>query len=169
MPLGEDPTDPNSGWLTIREDHTTVAGKLRGLNDVSNLVTDPEPNDDGYYIVLPDGEKFITNHILFGGVLLTLAFVPDNSSTDVCKRFNTTNIWVFNLGNAGGLIDESAADGNDQRNMFLGPGAPTDPRISLSKDKVVLIGQTSQGYVFDFDVPVDPPPPIELVFWRQLY
>jgi type IV pilus assembly protein PilY1 len=153
--LGVDPTDPNSGWLTLGEGHVTVDGKTRGLNDVSNLATDPEPDDDGYYIVAPDGEKFITNHVLFGGVLLTLSFVPVNSSTDICEKYNTTNIWVFNLDDAGGLIDD--------------PGAPTDPAISISKDKVVLIGQTSEGVVYEFDVPVEPPPPIELVFWRQLY
>ncbi len=146
-----------------------MGGATRRLNDVSNLATDPDPDDDGYYIVVPDGEKFITNHVLFGGVLLTLTFVPDNSNANACERFNTSNIWVFKLEDAGGLIDDTAAAGNDQRNKFLGPGAPTDPQISISKDKVVLIGQTSQGYVFEFDVPVDPPPPIELVFWRQIY
>ena len=169
VPLGVDPTDPNSGWLTLFEDHATVGGVTRGLNDVSNLASDPDPADDGYYIVAPDGEKFITNHVLFGGVLLTLSFVPDNSNANACERFNTSNIWVFNLEDAGGLIDDTAPPGNDQRKQFLGPGAPTDPQISISKDKVVLIGQTSQGYVYEFDVPVDPPPPIELVFWRQLY
>ncbi len=53
--------------------------------------------------------------------------------------------------------------------LHNGPGAPTDPSISFSKDKVVLIGQTSMGNMFEFDVPVDSPPPVELVFWRQLY
>jgi hypothetical protein len=167
--LGVDPTDPNSGWLTLGEGHVTVDGRTRGLNDVSNLVTDPVPDDDGYYIVVQDGEKFITNHILFGGVLLTLSYLPVSSATDICEKFRNTNIWVFYLEDAGGLIDESAAAGNDQRSRYLGPGAPTDPRISITKDKVVLIGQTSQGVIYELDVPVTPPPPVELVFWRQLY
>ena len=51
----------------------------------------------------------------------------------------------------------------------LGPGAPTDPRITVSKDKVLLIGQTSLGNVYEFPVPAVPPPPIELVFWRQIF
>ena len=92
-----------------------------------------------------------------------------SSSTDICEKFRNTNIWVFYLEDAGGLVDEAAAAGNDQRSRYLGPGAPTDPRISITKDKVVLIGQTSQGIIYKVDVPVTPPPPVELVFWRQLY
>ncbi len=167
--LGEDPEDPNSGWLTLFEDHQTIDGSLRGLNDVSSVATDPEPNDDGYYIVLPDDEKFITNHVLFAGILITLSYAPDISGGTTCGNVGQTNIWLFNLEDAGGLLDDTAPAGNDQRNLYLGPGAPTDPRISISKDKVVLIGQTSMGNIFEFDVPAEPPPPIELVFWRQLY
>ena len=46
---------------------------------------------------------------------------------------------------------------------------PTHWSISISKDKVILIGQTSLGNVFEVDVPADPPPPVELIFWRQRY
>ena len=169
VPMGKDPGDPTSGWVTLGEGHTLIDGKIRGLNDVSNLTTDPDPDDDGYYIVVPDGEKFITNHILFGGILLTLTYEPDNSGIDICGAVGSTNIWVFNLDEAGGLIDENAPAGNDQRKLYLGPGAPTHPRITITSYKVVLIGQTSLGNVFEFDVPTDPPPPVELIFWRQLF
>jgi type IV pilus assembly protein PilY1 len=167
--LGVDPSDPNSGWLTIGEGHATVNGVTHGLNDVTNLATDPAPDDDGYFIKVPDGEKFVTNHILIGGILLTLSYVPDNSSTGQCNPVGLTNIWAFNLENGGGLLDETAAAGNDQRKRYLGPGAPSDPSITISEDKVVLIGRTSQGSVFEFDVPVTPPPPVELIFWRQRF
>ena len=169
VPLGLDPTDPNSGWLTLFEDHQTINGQLRGLNNVSDLTTDPEPADDGYYIVVPEGEKFITNHVLFSGILLTLTYVPDNSGTDICGATGETNIWVFHLEDSGGLLDATAPAGNDQRNLYLGPGAPTHPRIIITSYKVVLIGQTSLGNVFEFDVPAAPPPPVELIFWRQLF
>jgi type IV pilus assembly protein PilY1 len=169
VPLGIEPTDPNSGWLTLGEGHVTVDGKTRGLNDVSSLSTDPDPDDDGYFIKLPDGEKFITNHILFAGILFTLSYQPNDPSADPCAATGSTNIWAFTLENAGGLLDETAAAGNAQRSRYLGPGAPTDPRITISKDKVVLIGQTSLGNVFEFDAPVTPPPPVETVFWRQIY
>jgi hypothetical protein len=169
VPLGIEPTDPNSGWLTLGEGHVLVDGKIRGLNDVSNLSTDSDPDDDGYFIKLPDGEKFITNHILLGGILLTLSYVPDSSGGDICGATGDTNIWVFTLENAGGLIDETAAAGNAQRTLYLGPGAPTHPRVTITSYKVVLIGQTSLGNVFEFDVPVTPPPPVELIYWRQLF
>ena len=76
---------------------------------------------------------------------------------------------MFNLEDAGGLLDDTAPAGNDQRNLYLGPGVPSSPNITISGDKVVLIGRTSAGNVFEFDVPATPPPPVELIFWRQVY
>jgi len=172
-PLGLDPEDPLTGWVTIGEGHTLVGSVIRGLNDVSNLATDPDPFDDGYFIKAPDGEKFITNHVLFAGILITLSYDPggDVDDGDPCTNASAgaSNIWVFNLGNAGGLLDSAAAAGNDQRNLYIGPGVPSDPRITISKDKVQIVGRTSTGAVIQLDIPADPPPPIELVFWRQLY
>jgi Tfp pilus tip-associated adhesin PilY1 len=169
VPLGVEPTDPNSGWLTLGEGHTTVGGVTRGLNDVSDLTSDTDPDDDGYFIKILDGEKFITNPTLFGGILLTVSYVPAIISAKICEPVGHTNVWVFNLEDAGGLIDETASAGNEQRNSYLGPGAPTHPRITITSYKVVLIGQTSMGNIFEFDVPVTPPPPVELIFWRQLF
>jgi len=171
--LGLDPEDPNTEWVILGEGHTLVNGVTRGLNDVSNLATDTDPFDDGYFIKVPDGEKFITNHILFAGILITLSYDPAGGGVVAgpCggASAGATNAWVFNLFNAGGLLDATAAAGNDQRNLYIGPGVPGDPRITISKDKVQVVGRTSTGSVFQLDVPADPPPPIELVFWRQLY
>jgi len=172
-PLGLDPEDPLTNWVTIGEGHTLVGSVTRGLNDVSNLATDPDPFDDGYFIKAPEGEKFITNHVLFAGILITLAYDPAGAGAPLgpCGGVSSgaSNVWVFNLGNAGGLLDSAAAAGNDQRKLYVGPGVPGDPRITISKDKVQIVGRTSTGALIQLDIPADPPPPIELVFWRQLY
>jgi type IV pilus assembly protein PilY1 len=166
-PLGADPDD--SSWYTVGEGHETVNGQKRGLNEATGLATDNDPDDDGYFIKLPDGEKFITNHILFAGILMTLSYVPNDDAVDICNNVGSTNIWIFNLEDAGALLDAAAGADFSNRRLELGPGIPTDPRITVSKNKVVLIGQTSLGNVFEYDVPAEPPPPIELVFWRQIF
>ena len=131
VPLGVAPDDPNSGWLTIGEGNSVIGGAVRGLNDVTLLATDPVPDDDGYFIKVPDGEKFITNHAVFGGVLITLSYLPDVLSTDICTVTGSTNVWLFNLEDGGGLLDQAAAAGNAQRHVTIGPGVPTDPQISI--------------------------------------
>ncbi|MFQ5513572.1 MAG: pilus assembly protein [Myxococcota bacterium] len=165
--LGTDPNDPN--WTVIGEGHSVVNGVTRGLNDVTGLTTDPDPSDDGYYLRATVGEKFITDHVIFAGVLITLTYVPDDGSGDVCNAVGTTNIWLLNLEDAGGLLDASAGADLNNRRLTLGPGAPTNPRITVALNKVVIVGQTSLGNIFEFEVPATPPPPIDLVYWRQLF
>ncbi|MFQ5515143.1 MAG: pilus assembly protein [Myxococcota bacterium] len=170
VPLGLDPEDPATGWVTIKEGYTTVNGVTRGLNDVTNLATDPQPDDDGYYLIVPDGEKFVNNHVIFGGVLLSVSYTPGAGGGDPCiKASGSSNLFALNLDDAGGLLDPSAAAGNAQRRAYIGPGAPSDPRISVSKDQVLLIGKTSTGSIFSLDVPSSPPLPVELVYWRTLF
>ena len=142
------------------------------INDISGQPLDPITNDDGYYIVVDDGEKFTTNHIVFAGLFLTLTYVPDNSATSLCDPIGSTKVWVFDLSTGGGLLTDSG--GAQTRTAELGNGAPTDPRISVSHGEdgtahVELIGQTSVGEVFKMPVPATPPKPVEVVYWRQRF
>jgi type IV pilus assembly protein PilY1 len=142
------------------------------INDITGQPLDPITNDDGYYIVVDDGEKFTTNHIVFAGLFLTLTYVPDNSAASLCDPIGSTKVWVFDLSTGGGMLTDSG--GAQTRTAELGNGAPTDPRISVSHGEdgtahVELIGQTSVGEVFKMPVPAKPPKPVEIVYWRQRF
>jgi Tfp pilus tip-associated adhesin PilY1 len=147
---------------------TDALGQTRGINDITALLQDDAPTDDGYYIVAPDGEKFITNHIVFAGILLTLSYVPETNPIDVCNTVGTTNVWLFDIARGLGLL------GASERADNLGDGAPADPRISVSRDsngdmQVELIGQTSLGQVLKLPIPGEYPDPVEFVYWRQRF
>jgi Tfp pilus tip-associated adhesin PilY1 len=144
------------------------SGQSRGINDITGLLEDDLVTDDGYYIVAPDGEKFITNHIVFAGILLTLSYVPETNPSDVCNTVGTTNVWLFDVARGLGLL------GASDRADALGNGAPADPRISVSRDSngdmsVELIGQTSLGEVLKLPIPGEFPDPVEFVYWRQRF
>lgn len=152
------------------EGYQTINGQNRGINDITNFINDPAPNDDGYYMVAPDGEKFVTNHIVFSGVMLTLSYVsPDlnDPQRDICNSAGTTNVFLFDVERGEGLL----ATGRVEQ---LGNGAPADPRISVSRDSsgnmsVELIGQTSMGEVLKMPIPGEYPDPVEMVYWRQRF
>ena len=152
------------------EGYQTVNGQSRGINDITNFLDDPAPDDDGYYVLVPDGEKFVTNHIVFSGILLTLSYVsPDlnDPSRDICNSAGTTNVFLFDIARGEGLLATGRVD-------QLGNGAPADPRISVSRDSngnmaVELIGQTSMGEVLKMPIPGEYPDPVELVYWRQRF
>ncbi|MEE9281716.1 MAG: PilC/PilY family type IV pilus protein, partial [Myxococcota bacterium] len=161
-------TDPFA--IEFFEGYQTVQGQQRGINDITSFTEDPAPDDDGYYIVVPDGEKFVTNHIVFAGILLTLSYVPQDITDpkrDICNSAGTTNVFLFNLERGVGLLATGRVD-------QLGNGAPADPRISVSRDSdgnmtVELIGQTSMGEVLKMPIPGEYPDPVELVYWRQRF
>ena len=161
-------TDPFE--VELFEGYQTVNGQNRGINDITNDVDDPAPDDDGYYVLVPDGEKFVTNHIVFSGILLTLSYVsPDlnDPQRDICNSAGTTNVFLFDVGRGEGLLASGRVEA-------LGNGAPADPRISVSRDSngnmtVELIGQTSMGEVLKMPIPGEYPDPVEMVYWRQRF
>jgi type IV pilus assembly protein PilY1 len=168
------PTGSQAFSYIVHEGNVTVGGLLRGLSLVATSdATDPVSGDDGYYLVVPDGQKFITNHIVFAGLFLTLAYEPDLSvGGDICAKTGKTILFAFELDNARGLLDASISPDGTARTLTLGNGAPTDPKISVSTNSdgetvVQLIGQTSLGEIAKIPVPAKTQGPVELIYWRQ--
>jgi type IV pilus assembly protein PilY1 len=161
-----EPTGSSAFDYVLHEDHVTTASGTRGLSLLASTdAQDSTADDDGYYIVVPDGQKFISNHLIFGGLFLSLAYQPDTSGT-VCAAAGQTLFYGFGVQKGAGVVDDTAPE---VRSAVVGNGAPTDPRVSVSDGKVELIGQTSLGEVIKLPVPVDPPAPVELVYWRQRF
>lgn len=166
QPIGSSAFD-----IELFEDYQTISGQVRGINDISSETVDPNPDDDGYYIVVPDGEKFIVNHIVFGGLVLALSYVPDNAPTNVCNALGYTNLYGFGVGDGSGGLGGS---GSPVRTVKLGNGAPTDPRVSVSEDSngdtiVQLVGQTSLGEVGTVALDGGGLEQFKRTYWRQRF
>jgi type IV pilus assembly protein PilY1 len=147
------------------------------LTDITNLPNDPNTADAGYYFRVPDGEKFTTNHLIFAGVVATLSYLPaqdDGSQDGSCSISGQTNQWAWDLKSGGGFF--TSPDDNTQavRTLALGNGAPSDPRLTVSRDEhgnmvVKVTTQTSTGGIPPSDVTGLSFDPVELIFWRQSF
>ena len=82
----------------------------------------------GFYIVAADGEKFVTNSVIFAGHVVTASFKP-TPSTDPCAARGEAKAYVFDLFTGEGYFTD--AGGNPERTLDLGVGLPTDPRVSI--------------------------------------
>jgi hypothetical protein len=58
------------------------------------------------------------------------------------------------------------------RSLVLGNGAPTDPRLTISKDNngnlvIKITAQTSTGAIANPDPPPNSLDLVDLIYWRQ--
>ena len=137
------------------------------LTDITTIASDNNAADLGYFFRVKDGEKFITDNIIFGGVVVTLSYMPDAAGHE--PRGLRTGWQHHRVRVDAGKRRRrvSAGDGTDARlgwpppppvrSKTLGNGAPTNPRLTISKiadggpddGKIVVNGtvQTSSGEV----------------------
>jgi type IV pilus assembly protein PilY1 len=160
--------------------YETASGGHDGLTDITYSQFDNNPDDKGYFFRIPNGEKFMTDHIIFDGVVLTLTYMPDaaNAGADgSCALGGNTIEYAWGLENGVGVLtgtNGSSGSGSTVstvRSQPLGNGAPTNPRITISRgsDGTIVVNataQTSGGEVRKLDG-VPPATTVAPVFWRQ--
>jgi Tfp pilus tip-associated adhesin PilY1 len=145
------------------------------LTDITDLATDPNTTDAGYFFRVPDGEKFISNSLIFAGTVATVSYLPDAAGAGDdgnCALGGTTYEWAWDLNTGGGSLDDPQNANQTVRSLTLGNGAPTDPRITVSKDEngkivVKITAQTSMGEILHPDGAGNGFDPVEMVYWRQ--
>jgi Tfp pilus tip-associated adhesin PilY1 len=197
--IGEsDPNDPNdltglyddnNRFWVLKDETPTGTGAIPALpiveapsatnpslTDVTNLPTDNVLTDAGYFFKVADGEKFISNHLIFGGVVLTLSYEPapidSDPEDDGCTLSGQTNQWAWELETGGGTLPDPADSTSDVRTLVLGNGAPTDPRLTISKDLngnlvIKITAQTSTGAIANPDPPPNSLDLVDMIYWRQ--
>ena len=175
---GDPSTDDNNRFYVIRDPKPTGAASIPGapygefeLTNVTDLPSDPDPTDLGYYFVASEGEKFITNHAAFGGVLITTSYMPDDGTGDVCDVSGRAFAHIFDLASAEGFFDP-ATSSNQARRINSGMGVPSDPRITLSTSDdggVKILLKSSAGQLVTIDAPGLAPDPVDLIYWRQRF
>jgi Tfp pilus tip-associated adhesin PilY1 len=160
---------------------TAVTGHDK-LTDITTTLFDNDPNDAGYFFKVPDGQKFMTDHLIFGGVVVTLAYLPDLAGSGAgnnCALGGTTWEYAWTLDNGTGVLTAGTGSGSGSGSgtppplgKAMGNGAPTNPRITISRTDAgdIIVNatvQTSSGEVKHPDGLPDGFDPVQQVYWRQ--
>jgi type IV pilus assembly protein PilY1 len=86
-------------------------------------------NTNGFYIRGADGEKFVTNTVIFANLVITNSFIP-TPNADPCQARGVAKAYVFDLLTGEGFFVD--VNGDPERTLDLGVGLPTDPKVSLN-------------------------------------
>jgi len=120
----------------------------------------------GFFIKGGEGEKFVTNPLIFAGKVIAASFTP-TPSVDPCTARGISTGYVFDLLTSEGFFTD--AGGDPQRTIDLGVGLPTDPRISVGvggEDNRVYIEKS--GADLESDEEEDIPAGARLLYWREV-
>jgi type IV pilus assembly protein PilY1 len=173
--LGVSAKDDNNRIFVIEDSHPIGGSAFPGeleesdLTDITGLDKDTDSTDKGFYFVLPESQKSITSHLIFGGQIITAAYTPDpGTSANPCDTAGgSSQLYVFDLASGLGYYTDSVTTGDAARRVTIGPGAASDPRITLSANGDDLYIQTSVGAVVNLDPPPPNFDPVEIVYWKQ--
>jgi type IV pilus assembly protein PilY1 len=135
------------------------------LTDFSGSAAAQNFTNKGYYIRVADGEKFVTNVEIFSGEVIAATFTPTVSGSP-CTTRGSGNLYVFDVETGEGHFDDGM--GGSERGLSLGPGLPTDPKISIGvggKENRVVIEKSGS------DIEIIEAPNVDLngatLFWRE--
>ncbi|MFQ5698114.1 MAG: pilus assembly protein [Myxococcota bacterium] len=171
---GDPSKDENNRFYSLRDANPTGISaftKVYGesdLTDITGLDKDPDLTDDGFYFVLSDSEKFITNTTIFAGFAITASYTPDLSGGNVCDSTGTSRLYIFDVASGLGFyFNAGVTVGDSARRVSIGSGAPTDPRITISHQGNQLYIQTSNGRLVKTAPPPPSTAPVQTIYWRQ--
>ena len=142
------------------------------LTNITASSSDTDLTDEGFYIIAEEGEKFVSNHAIFGGFFITTSFNPADTTTDVCNvGAGSAFLYIVDLEGGTGFFGSGSGTSSSGRRLSLGSGVAGDPQISVSAgsggiDSTIVV-QTSTGQLLEIDGPDGNDSPVELVYWRQ--
>ncbi len=135
---GDGGGDENNRYYVMRDPNPLEQGPAlptiveTDLTDATNLVT--VPAGLGYYIVVADGEKFVTRTAIFAGDVIVGSFTPatedpSDPAFDPCTSRGSANLYDFDLVSGEGTARD--VSNNPVRAVSIGAGMPTDPKVSV--------------------------------------
>jgi hypothetical protein len=103
--------------------------------------------DSGFLFIGEQAEKFVTNHNIFAGYVITASFVPPALPRDCSGGGGSrSRLYIFDLFTGEGFFAD-AVSGDPERSIDVGSGFPTTPRISVGPSDTDIYVQTSDGSV----------------------
>lgn len=123
------PNDPNAQerFYAVRDDRTSTFtfGDLENLTGPSQTYGGTK---NGWSIQIPgNGEKILSDPVVFGGAVYFTTFTPASGSTSPCQSGGTGRLYGVNYLTGGGALSSGA------RSVTLsGTGIPSSPIISMN-------------------------------------
>lgn len=166
--------DENNRFYSLRDANPTGTSAFSKIYDEGNLTNitgldkDTDLTDDGFFFVLSDTEKFITNTTIFAGFAIAASYTPDLSGVSVCDATGASKLYIFDVASGLGFyFNAGVTVGDSARQVSIGSGAPSDPRITISRQGNQLYIQTSNGRLVKTAPPPNSTPPVQTIYWRQ--
>jgi type IV pilus assembly protein PilY1 len=170
--------DENNRIFVVKDNYPTGASAFASsydemdLTDITSLATDNDPSDQGYYLVAEDGEKFVSDVIVFAGYVILVSFDIDSGNSDPCAATSgTSRLYAFNVSSGYGYFVGGAGTPTDMedRYMDIGGGMASTPRISLSPDPNddKMYVKTSKGRLITIDPPGRDGSGSSMIYWKQ--
>jgi type IV pilus assembly protein PilY1 len=121
----------------------------------------------GYFVVGEEGEKWVTNVEIFVGYVIVNSYVPQ-PSTDPCEIGGVAYLWAFRVECGEGLFTDGS--GGPVRNLDIGAGLPTDPRVTVGAggdgtNRLIISKQG--GDIINLEAPPGFPGS-GMFYWREL-
>ncbi|MBW2493734.1 MAG: hypothetical protein JRE43_03195, partial [Deltaproteobacteria bacterium] len=163
--LGEN----NRFYVVIDSDPYETAGLATiletDLTDFTGSAAAQTFANKGFYFIVADGEKFVTNVEIFSGKVIAASFTP-TPGADPCTARGVGNLYAFDIETGEGHFTDGS--GNPTRGLSLGPGLPTDPKVSIGvggKENRVVIEKSGS------DIEIIEAPNVNLngatLYWRE--
>ncbi len=171
----------NNRFYVVRDDFPTGTSAFTtltyedSLTDITNPLVSPNAAQAGFFFMAADGEKFVSNHEIFAGKVITTSYVPiavaAGPPPDPCSSGGSGGggfLYIFDLVSGAGFFADAAAPTGTSRRMSIGSGLPTTPQLSLGKPAKLFV-KTSTGETTIIPPPGPGTPPPSVVFWRQVF
>jgi type IV pilus assembly protein PilY1 len=169
--------DENNRVYVVKDRYPTGASAFTNsytesnLTDITSLSYDNDLTDQGYYFVAADGEKFVSELVVFAGYAIFVSFEIDSSNSDPCAAAaGTSKLYAIKLNSGQGYFTAgSPPTPMEERYMDVGSGLASSPRISMSPDPSddKMYVKTSKGLL----VTIEPPPRTgsgsSIIYWKQ--
>ncbi len=140
-------------------------------SDLSDVTNDAScvslTTDRGYYFVADDGEKFVTNVDIFFYFVFVGSYIPTDA-LDPCETGGLGALYIFKIHCGEGFFGSEA---NPERDLDVGAGMPTDPRITIGTDgdtsnRVIINKQT--GEIMNVQAPPGFGAGVGMFYWREM-
>jgi len=121
----------------------------------------------GYYFVGAEGEKFVTNADIFFYYVFVGSYIP-TENTDPCETGGIATLYVFKIYCGEGFFEDG---GDPNRDLDVGAGMPTDPRITIGTDgeqsnRVIINKQA--GEILNIEAPPGFGSGVGMFYWREM-
>jgi type IV pilus assembly protein PilY1 len=168
-------TDDNNRFYVIEEtdlwEQASTPQAELGEADLLDLTSTNTCGDlsgkRGYYIVGEEGEKWVTNVEIFVGYVIVNSYIPQPSA-DPCEIGGVAYLWAFRVECGEGLFTDGS--GGPLRNLDIGAGLPTDPRVTVGSggdgtNRLIISKQG--GDIINLEAPPGFPGS-GMFYWREI-